>query len=110
MSTCIVCGNECGDKAKTCSDKCRKAASRGVTLPVDASVTNRCDITSVTSGCDKPSVTYATRTNPDQLNYGEPLTKAGLAKARLRANRVPIPGDYDYKGVCQQISGAWAIA
>lgn len=52
---------------------------------------------------------YATRTNPDTLNYGEPMTAYQLKQAELKANRVPIPGDYDYKGVCEQQDGEWKV-
>lgn len=41
---------------------------------------------------------YAHRTNPDLLNWGKWMTKDELAKAGLKANRVTIPGDWDYEG------------
>ena len=53
------------------------------------------------------SASKATRTNPGQLNYGKPLSLHGLTKAGLKANRVPIPGDHDYSGVCEQVEGKW---
>lgn len=42
---------------------------------------------------------YATRTNPEKLNWGEPMSYAELLKAGLVANRVTIPGDFDYARV-----------
>jgi len=53
---------------------------------------------------------YATRTNPELLNHGPYMTSAGLDKAGLKANRVPIPGDYDYEGVCVKTEQGWRVA
>jgi hypothetical protein len=39
---------------------------------------------------------YAKRTNAATLNWGEPMSSPELAKAKLTANRVAIPGDWDY--------------
>lgn len=52
----------------------------------------------------------AHRTNPDDLNYGPYMTANKLKKAGKRANRVPIPGDSDYEGVCVKIDGRWELA
>ena len=41
---------------------------------------------------------YAPRANPDKLNWGPWLNTAELNAAGLKANRVPIPGDWDYEG------------
>ncbi len=49
------------------------------------------------------------RTNPDSLNYGAYLTADQLHDAGLKANRVPIPGDSDYKGVCVKVDGVWRV-
>ena len=46
-------------------------------------------------------VYYHPRTHPERLNWGEHMTGAQLEDAGLVANRVSIPGDYDYVGVCQ---------
>ena len=42
---------------------------------------------------------YATRTVPDKLNWGPYMTTEQLADAGLKANRVSIPGDWDYEKV-----------
>ena len=42
---------------------------------------------------------YATRTEPDKLNWGPWMNSEALERAGLRANRVSIPGDWDYEGV-----------
>lgn len=39
---------------------------------------------------------YRRRHDPEKLNWGEPLTREQLKQAGLRANREPIPGDWDY--------------
>jgi hypothetical protein len=41
---------------------------------------------------------YAARTNPELLDWGKPMTLNELNKAKLKANRVTIPGDWDYTG------------
>ncbi|KKM05810.1 hypothetical protein LCGC14_1750340 [marine sediment metagenome] len=42
---------------------------------------------------------YIPRLEPDKLNWGPHLNIAELNAAGLKANRVPIPGDWDYEGV-----------
>jgi len=39
---------------------------------------------------------YRRRYEPEKLNWGEPLTNAQLKQAGFRANRVPLPGDWDF--------------
>lgn len=39
---------------------------------------------------------YHRRFEPQRLNWGEPLTPAQLKQAGLKANREPIPGDFDF--------------
>lgn len=39
---------------------------------------------------------YRRRFEPQRLNWGEFLTKEQLKQAGLRANREPIPSDYDF--------------
>ena len=39
---------------------------------------------------------YIPRTNPETLNWGVPMSANELANANLTANRVSIPGDWDY--------------
>lgn len=46
-----------------------------------------------------PDVYYHPRTNPQCINWGEPMTGSELKAAGLVANRVSIPGDWDYAGV-----------
>lgn len=60
---------------------------------------------SVTVGLDdylsRPEA-YATRAEPESLNWGPYMDCHALKEAGLRANRVPVPGDWDYAGVAQE--------
>ena len=42
---------------------------------------------------------YIPRREPDRLNWGPWMNSAQLEQAELKANRVTIPGDWDYVGV-----------
>lgn len=44
---------------------------------------------------------YAPRAHPELLNWGDWMTSLQLEQAGLKANRVPIPSDWDYEGVAQ---------
>lgn len=80
------CNNEVSNKATWCSDKCRKAASRTKT----------------------PDKTEVGQVKSDTVT--EPyLTADQLAEAGLDYNRVPVPGDPDYTGVCKQVDGKWTV-
>ncbi len=48
---------------------------------------------------------YVERAFPDKLNWGPWLDVAGLEQAGLKANRVAIPGDWDYEGTAIFIPG-----
>ena len=48
---------------------------------------------------------YAHRAHPDELNWGKWMNSHELEQAGIRANRVPIPGDWDYEGVCSPAPG-----
>lgn len=41
---------------------------------------------------------YIQRREPDRLNWGPWMDSTQLEQAGLKANRVPIPGDWDYEG------------
>ena len=116
---CKHCGKEFTSKRKvgatTCSDKCRQARRR----QLKTSVTNIRDTidmdVTLAPVTDKPvtdkskQVTlehyyanpdqYATRARPQLLNWGEWMTTDELVLAGFIANRVSIPGDWDYDGV-----------
>ena len=42
---------------------------------------------------------YIPRREPDRLNWGPWMNSQQLKQAGLKANRVSIPGDWDYAGV-----------
>ncbi len=42
---------------------------------------------------------YIPRREPDKLNWGPWMNSQQLEQAGLKANRVSIPGDWDYAGV-----------
>lgn len=44
---------------------------------------------------------YIPRREPERLNWGEWMNRTQLEYAGLKANRVPIPGDWDYVGCVQ---------
>jgi len=58
---------------------------------------------------DNPSM-YVTRLEPERLNWGKWMTAAELDKASLKANRVSLPGDWDFAGVCRKVDGDWKAA
>ena len=45
---------------------------------------------------------YRRRSEPEKLNWGEPMSEEELKQAGLRCNRQPIPGDWDFveKNIC----------
>ncbi len=113
-----------GRQREFCSDKCRKRASRAEPKPQNASGSPNTDKKAVEHGQTEVGQTtrtashydydmhpedYAPRTEPDKLNWGEWMDGAQLAEAGLTANRVPLPGDWDYKGVCKEVDGEWVV-
>jgi hypothetical protein len=52
---------------------------------------------------------YVTRTEPERLNWSAPMSAMELEQNGLKANRVTIPGDWDYDGVCEQVDGKWQV-
>ena len=99
---CLQCDNEVSGKATYCSPKCRKAASR-------ASVTDTTPVSVTNEGVTSTVTHYVDRTNPNTLNTGDYMSSQELEQAGLKANRVPIPGDHDYEGVCEQVDGKWQV-
>lgn len=92
---CKQCGiTLTGRQQAFCSDKCRKRLTRTKARPEDVSGSSNPD-TAILNQPLNPDM-YQARTNPDKLNWGPWMDAAGLDEADLIANRVPIPGDYDY--------------
>jgi hypothetical protein len=129
------CDNVVEGKAVWCSDRCRKAASRTQPGQITPDKSDKSDKSQpgqqpgqdttkiksftvlaqghkVTTALDHYNANpdrYVARTNPELLNYGKPMSMAALSKAGLKANRVSIPGDHDYTGVCEQVDGKWQV-
>ncbi len=112
------CGNKlCSasviGRQRFCSDRCRKAASRTNSDTINSDKANSDKVGQAASLCVQAMVAgpgsyehyiaspdkYAQRTNPDKINFGPVMSAAELVHAGLKANRVPIPGDWDYVGV-----------
>ena len=123
---CINCSSALsGRKQRFCSDKCRMAYNRDNKTPEDAPGSSKPEQTipehhakpeqtePEQANPNKPELSgidhyyahpdlYIKRLEPERLNWGEPMTMAELASAGLKCNRVSIPGDWDYAGVCQE--------
>lgn len=106
---CEQCNCEYEPKRATsryCSPKCRARAQRLVHL--QAGLAHGSDGARVLAHAQAgyelaharigSEVYYYPRTRPERLNWGEPMTMDELKDAGLAANRVPIPGDWDYAG------------
>lgn len=117
---CKQCNNELTGKKVYCDDACRMAYGRRQpeqpehaqpeqTQPEHQPEQGENRRWGLPAGDAPMPAHYVTRTNPEQINYGKPLSKAGLEQARLKANRVPIPGDHDYEGCCVQVDGQWKV-
>ncbi len=118
---CENCDKEFEPKRSTaryCSPKCRKLAFRALkdmqdgNAKVDANLKGKeLDLTKPLT-CEgqgwkpKPSLEhyqeypdhYALRTAPEKLNWGLYLDAVALKARGFVANRVSIPGDWDYEG------------
>jgi len=103
------------DRQRRYRDKAKSVTSGGVTQGVtsaEPTVTRR-----PITGCAKDATLedyqthperYVQRVHPERLNWTGYMTRAELEQAGLKANRVPIPGDWDYEGVAEVMQGATA--
>lgn len=89
-------------KQQYCSGKCRTAHSRATVTPKPAptvtigGVTNPEPVTVSLDHYRANSSMYATRAEPDKLNWDGWMNPCQLKYNHLTANRVPIPGDWDF--------------
>ena len=115
MSECVICGKDSG-KGKTCGSTCRSKLARSVAnatvKTVDATVGDQSVATP--EGLidkDKLPASYgqpdcqcrhcrAAKANKSKhaLNHGP--YKTAFASDKNEINRVSLPGDQDYAGVC----------
>ena len=81
-----------------CSAKCR-VADGAERLPESEATSAAIDSGRVATLEDykKRSADYCRRFEPERLNWGAPLNAPQLKQAGLRANRQPIPGDWDFE-------------
>ena len=115
-SACKHCQGPVQGKQTYCSPKCRKAASRANCDTKPASTVTNASVTDdrlvyqvrdpnkIVSSLDhykqNPEL-YATRTDPDKLNWTGWMNPCQLKANHLTANRVAIPGDWDYNGAAR---------
>lgn len=119
IMNCTYCGCEYEAErisSQYCTARCRVAANRSVTevsvtqtplvtLKGDPDVTVGGVVrkeTTLNTDLIGPDVYYWPRTNPERINWGEHMSMDQLKEAGLVANRVPIPGDWDYVGVHEE--------
>lgn len=112
---CIVCKSELsGRKQRFCSDKCRKAYSRTNSDKSNVEVGQMSELqqsrtASLEDYYAHPEDYVKRRDPPETLNWGKPMTFDELQSSPYKGNRVPIPGDWDYEGVCVKINGEWKL-
>ena len=101
---CKNCDNEATGRSKYCSDSCKTVYNRNKKSVTTETVTF--DDVADTYNYNAPSLEhyqacpdqYVQRFEPDKLNWGKRMTSKELTQASLKANRVSIPGDWDYTG------------
>ena len=105
------CTNEAVGKSEYCSRSCRRkmqvtseVTSEVTTLPTDQSEI----VASEEHYLANPDM-YAKRNNPYGMNWGKPMGVKTLHRHGFRLNRVTIPGDWDYSGVCKLEGDTWIV-
>ena len=97
---CRYCGNKKKPNVEWptedhCSGKCMKMDGLE---PMSVGVKGPQKVRKATlDDCKARPNDYRRRYEPEKINWGEPLTPRQLKQAGFRANREPIPGDWDYK-------------
>lgn len=117
------CENEARAKSPFCSGTCKKRSQRasgtdevgqeqsGTQVgqgPEQYGKHQAFEDIQAVGGLLKPRFVH--RTEPDKLNWGPWMDMSELKQAGLKGNRVPIPGDHDYQGVCEQLDGGCRVA
>lgn len=77
-----------------CSGKCYSAD--GGSIPKAHTVKSLQKASLADYKQDKRNIRYRRRYQPEKLNWGEPLDASQLKQAGFRANRKPIPCDWDF--------------
>ncbi len=113
------CSKEAQGKSKYCSPSCKVAYNRNKGKSIETNRNNEAgpvqnDEVVIDANSNlmvislehylanviiEGQTSYAERTHPEKLNWGPRMDTADLASSPYLANRVPIPGDFDYCGV-----------
>ena len=92
------------------ANKDKGVTNQGVTVTLEQGVTIEPEQQTRTASyqdyLDHPE-DYAKRTDASVLNWGDGLTAKQLGTSPFKANRVTLPGDWDYEGCCVQVDGVW---
>lgn len=102
---CKQCNVEISNRAKFCSDKCRMQFKRSQPEQKANKLNPNTEPEQIVGRASYehylayPEL-FAKRSFPDKLNWGVWMNYKDLKKVHLVANRVPLPGDFDYVGVC----------
>ncbi len=115
---CKQCGTLLtGRQREFCSDKCRMRHKRQTRTSEDGSgSTNANKVVVEPEQIESEQQTrtasfedyqahpgdYVPRVQPELLNWGSWMNSGQLEQPGLKANRVPVPGDWDYQGDCYQ--------
>ena len=107
------CSNEVIGKSLYCSDSCKTVYNRNkdrnksttvtptvtsVAISSEVKILDKDDnvITGLLHYTANPNM-YVERVEPDRLNWGKWMDRDELKQAGFKANRVSIPGDWDYR-------------
>ncbi len=109
---CKQCGKPVAGRSQYCSESCKTVYNRNKRKPEQvpehlqpiAVGSGVCVTVGLDDYLSRPEA-YVTRREPDKLNWGSWMNMAELEAAGLKANRVAIPGDWDYKGAAIFIPG-----
>ena len=113
-----ICGKELSGKQRFCSDKCRMMFNRTTrtgkteqpeqnTQPEQVeqtkpNISNKpCNYGLTDCTCMHCQTARVNKSNA-RLNHGEPMSAADLVLNGYTHNRVTLPGDADYVGVCSE--------
>lgn len=109
---CKQCNRETKGRSQYCSESCKTVYNRnkrkteqvaGVPAGMAEAVIKARTV-SLEHYHAHPEL-YVPRLEPDKLNWGPWMDSDQLAAAGLKANRVSIPGDWDYTGAAVFIPG-----
>ena len=105
------CNNEATGKSAFCGKSCRAQHSRrnksSATSEAQQLINQADEVIRDCESLKPPTLAdyndpdgrkYATRANPQLLNWGPTMRLGELKASGLVANRVTIPGDWDYEG------------